>query len=550
MSVTAKRAEPAPRIRFLALVLAGLAACSRQQEEARSVPDPPVGGSADSASSVTASADTGDLDPDISGLPGNAGASVEETVNQVPRSGPNPAVRTGKAAFLNRPQASAWPGRPWVFTPVVANKRAYVLRLVEGPEGMAVKGASLHWTPSRAGRFQAAVEAGPGPDTAWGRLTFTVDVRQVLTLHLKTLPEQARKGDTVTFDLKGSAYPPWAEASLTVRFDYEGDGKWDTEALPLAAHLRHARVFATVGRFAPRVEARYLDLETRTAEGRLSVIGTVEARLILKPDTVEPGGAVSVDASGSRGDGRLAYRLDLDGDGKVDWSDSATGRATLKAPSSGRYQAALTVRNPMGQEGKAAASLVANARPKAVLRIRNARENMAAPVEVLVDAADGDDSLRALRIDFTGSPGGRQTADRPDSAKGPGRWRKTFRHAYGRTGKFVVTGCAVSADGREGCAKAEVEIYNAQPIVESAPALRATVGVPAEIVGIARDPDGTIVKWEWDLDGDGKYDLASRQDGKVKYTFARKGTFSLNLRVTTADGMTAVSARKVEVRNP
>ena len=32
--------------------------------------------------------------------------------------------------------------------------------------------------------------------------------------------------------------------------------------------------------------------------------------------------------------------------------------------------------------------------------------------------------------------------------------------------------------------------------------------------------------------------------------FARKGTFSLKLRVTTADGMMATSARQVEVRKP
>jgi hypothetical protein len=56
------------------------------------------------------------------------------------------------------------------------------------------------------------------------------------------------------------------------------------------------------------------------------------------------------------------------------------------------------------------------------------------------------------------------------------------------------------------------------------------------------------VKWEWDLDGDGKFDLASRKDGRLKYTFSRKGSFPLTLKVTTADGMTATGVRKVEVR--
>lgn len=539
MSVTATRAGFGPRLLFLAAVLLCLAACSKKQEEARHVPDLPGADTGASPDAQAASADTVAPAPES---PADALAPVEETVNQVPRT----EVRPGRPTFLGKPPTTAWRGRPYVFQPTFGSKRLLNLRLVEGPDGMLVKGAAVHWIPSRLGRFPVTLEAGA--DSSWGRLAYVVEVKAVLALVLKPLPEQAGKGDTVIFDMGGSAYPKWAEDSIMLRFDYEGDGKWDAEGLPLAANLRHAHAYRTVGRFAPKVEARYLDREAATAEGRISVTSSVDARLVLQPDTADPGASVSVDASASLGDGRLTYLLDLDGDGKPDWSDSATGRGSVKAPSSGRYLAALTVRNSMGMAGKAAAVLVVNARPKVSVKIRNAKENMAMPVEVLVEAADGDDSLRSVRVNFTGAPDAWQTSSRPDSAKGPGRWRKTFKHAYGKVGKFALEGCAASADGRETCRKAQVEIFNAPPAVEPGPDVKATLGVPAEIVGIAGDPDGAIVKWEWDLDGDGKYDVASKKDGRVKYTFARKGTFSLNLRVTTADGMTATSARRVEVR--
>ena len=57
--------------------------------------------------------------------------------------------------------------------------------------------------------------------------------------------------------------------------------------------------------------------------------------LKISPDTVEPGGAFSVDASASKADGRLSYSLDLNGDGKPEWRDSLAAKATLKAPASG-----------------------------------------------------------------------------------------------------------------------------------------------------------------------------------------------------------------------
>ncbi|HLP40279.1 MAG TPA: PKD domain-containing protein, partial [Fibrobacteria bacterium] len=169
-------------------------------------------------------------------------------------------------------------------------------------------------------------------------------------------------------------------------------------------------------------------------------------------------------------------------------------------------------------------------------------------VEVLLEAIDPDDSLRVLRVNFLGGAGDWLRAETPDTAKGPGKWWKLWRHAYGRPGAFAIEGCVSAADGRETCQKARIEIFNAPPVCEPAADVKATLGLPTEIEGKGRDPDGSIVKWEWDLDGDGRFDVASRKDGKVKYTFARAGLYSLTFRVTTADGSTATAVRKVDVR--
>ncbi|MDQ3002969.1 MAG: PKD domain-containing protein, partial [Fibrobacterota bacterium] len=136
----------------------------------------------------------------------------------------------------------------------------------------------------------------------------------------------------------------------------------------------------------------------------------------------------------------------------------------------------------------------------------------------------------------------------PDKIVSSREWLLRFKHAYGKPGKYTASVCVTSHDGREACHSQLVEVFNAPPVCRPGADLRATVGKPLAIEGDGVDPDGTIVKWEWDLDDDGKFDLISAANGKFQYTFNKEGVFPLVLRVTTADGVTATGTRKIEVR--
>jgi hypothetical protein len=460
---------------------------------------------------------------------------------------------TGKAfAFVSRPP-KAYLGKAFAYKPAFDFPGAVEISLPKAADSsMRLEQGRLLWTPGRPGRYPVLLEAEipdePG-DHGKHKIQqgFTIEVAPVLELALKPLPSKAHKGDTVVFDLRGSHWPAWAEGSLSVRFDWEGDGVWDTEQLPLAKHLMAKHAYAGPGRFAPKAEGRYGNWETRSCQGAIAIVGSVTAALKIAPDTVEPGGDISVDASGSRGESRLAYALDLDGDGKPEWTDSAGGKAVLKAPASGLYHARLTVRDSMGETDKADAALRVNARPRIEFRVRNPKDNMAAEVDFKIRAQDPDDSLRSVRFTFTGGQDW-ETRSAPDSQASGHAWYLRRKHAYGKPGSFAPKACATAADGREACQDLKVEIFNAPPECRPGGDLRATLGQPVAIDGSGADPDGKIVKWEWDLDGDGKYDLASTENGKFQYTFGKEGAFKLMLRVTTADGMTATGSRKVEVR--
>lgn len=66
------------------------------------------------------------------------------------------------------------------------------------------------------------------------------------------------------------------------------------------------------------------------------------------------------------------------------------------------------------------------------------------------------------------------------------------------------------------------------------------------------DPDGTIVNYEWDFDGDGAYDFDSGADATVSYNYTIAGTYAAKVRVTDNDGAkdTASVSGGIVVTNP
>lgn len=61
----------------------------------------------------------------------------------------------------------------------------------------------------------------------------------------------------------------------------------------------------------------------------------------------------------------------------------------------------------------------------------------------------------------------------------------------------------------------------------------------------------TITRYEWDLDGNGRFDYdATDQGGYASYLYARPGTYTVTLRVTDSLGRYATDQVAVEVRHP
>ncbi len=65
----------------------------------------------------------------------------------------------------------------------------------------------------------------------------------------------------------------------------------------------------------------------------------------------------------------------------------------------------------------------------------------------------------------------------------------------------------------------------------------------------AYDPDGTIVRYEWDLDGDGTYETDAGNIPTIQRLFGTSGPRTVGVLVTDDSGATAVATQSIVVQN-
>ena len=101
----------------------------------------------------------------------------------------------------------------------------------------------------------------------------------------------------------------------------------------------------------------------------------------------------------------------------------------------------------------------------------------------------------------------------------------------------------------KGCVfDSSVVITNRSVVADAGDDVTAYVGETVSFEGTANG-DASIVKYEWDFDGDGVYDWSSSVSGLTTYTYSTAGTYTAVLRVTDDDGLTDTDSRVVEVKD-
>ncbi|AGA90526.1 PDK repeat-containing protein [Thioflavicoccus mobilis 8321] len=159
-------------------------------------------------------------------------------------------------------------------------------------------------------------------------------------------------------------------------------------------------------------------------------------------------------------------------------------------------------------------------------------------VRFTTDGEDPAGTIEIFRWDFDGN-GSYDTYDTV---------ARDYDHTYNTPGTFNATLYAWSSTGATAEASIPITVEN-NPPTASADVNPSNGPVPLTVTlaGTGSDSDGTIVRYEWDFEGDGIYDFSSTTTGITTHTYAAEGTFQAIFRVTDNSGNTATATATTTV---
>ncbi len=126
----------------------------------------------------------------------------------------------------------------------------------------------------------------------------------------------------------------------------------------------------------------------------------------------------------------------------------------------------------------------------------------------------------------------------------------TLEHSYGQPGTYRVH--VGVHDGREWVVSDDIEVRvlwtpNQPPVAVPSVEQWVRPGRNLRFSDGSYDPDGTIVLWQWDFDGDGTFDHTNTTDGNHTHVYPDAGIFTAVLRVTDNRGAVGVATVNIKV---
>ncbi|MFC1858655.1 PKD domain-containing protein [Thermodesulfobacteriota bacterium] len=236
----------------------------------------------------------------------------------------------------------------------------------------------------------------------------------------------------------------------------------------------------------------------------------------------------------------IRYQWDFEGDGSYDYNSPTTGNTTHTYPSPGIYSPVFRVTDDDGMMDYDASATI-----------------YVGPITVFpsVSPATGN---APLDVSFNGqvnglAPGRRITIYEWDfNGDGTYDWSHSSSlettHRYYTGATYTATLRVTDDLGNMAFASASVGVNKVTPTAHNnATPYSGVVPFTIRLDGYGSDVDGSIVRFEWDYDGDGVYDWFSDTTANTSFTYTSAGTYEATLQVTDNDGLTAAASRTITV---
>ena len=335
----------------------------------------------------------------------------------------------------------------------------------------------------------------------------------------------------------GSQLQLSASGADTYDFDADGDGIFETGGNTTGQLTLDA---TATGIIRPRVRGVSGDA---VALGSVSLLITGNSRPVAVAKADPATGTVPLEVSFSGTDSTdfdgtiVGGGWDFDGDGIYEiWNDADTApvqAAVHNYAGAGMYNARLRVLDDAGAWDVDTLSIVAIPADSAVA------------ADLQASTVSGPQPL-VVNFDATASSGNAPLKYYWDF-EGDGRidlldFSGLQSHTYTDDGSFTATVSVEDVDGDIGTATLEIGVQlNPNSPPTAALAADRTSGIAPFVINFdasgSNDPDGSIVKYEWDFDNNGSFDSYSAAPTE-QHLYDLRGTYTCRLRVTDNDGDT------------
>ncbi len=232
---------------------------------------------------------------------------------------------------------------------------------------------------------------------------------------------------------------------------------------------------------------------------------------------------------------------DFEGDGTIDWTGDVDSVIVHQYSDEGTYNALLRVTDNKGAKSEGTITItIENQAPAVTVSAKPMTVNSTQPVSFSVIANDVDGSIKSYEWDFNGDG----VVDFTNSQSG------NTSKTYGKAGVYTAKLNVVDDDNVSVTSSVMVTVLNMLPTVSADANLdNTTTNQNIEFMGLASDVDGSIVKYEWDFDGDGTYDWSSDSTPETTHAYTNDGVYNAVLRVTDNDNGKATSTKVITIRN-
>jgi subtilisin-like proprotein convertase family protein len=266
------------------------------------------------------------------------------------------------------------------------------------------------------------------------------------------------------------------------------------------------------------------------------------ARLSLSALRINPGGSVTLDASQSETidpGGITRYEWDL---GNGTFADGPATRPPDTFLTRGRYTIRVRVSDAGGVIGTASQDLIVSQAPIAsiVLPGTDPKEGH----NVILDGSGSSDP-EGTAITYAWDVDGDNDFDDATGAA-PSVY---FATSGAKTIKLRVT----DADGATAVTSAVLNVLPTTPpnATISATPNPVVAGSPVAFdASGSSDPDGTVVGYEWDLDGNGSFETQGGASPVAGRAYPNATVISVGVRVTDNDGRTAIARVPLTIQAP